>query len=311
MTEAIDLDDLPVLPPSAKAIAQRAKVYLEEQLGTQRGRRELLEMVADAEFSLPDPQVYPEFIAINFGSPRYRINRLWPYGGTVLLAARYKSGKSTLKLNLVRCLSRGEDFLGQPVVAVGPEECVLDVNLEVDERTQQHYARPFDLPSNALVLNLRGQAKKFNIINDGTRSRIAGMLRDRNVKILIVDPLGPLLRVFNLVENANDSSGGGALVEAFNELSHEAGDIDVLLIHHTGHTAQRRARGGSVFGDAADALWSYRIGGQRLEEDDGSPNEKGIRYFSATGRLEADMEEFPVYFDQRTHKLSLAPAIPV
>jgi hypothetical protein len=311
MTEAIDLDDLPVPSPSAKAISQRAKLYLEQQLGDQQGRHKLLEMLAAAEFSLPEPQVYPDFIAINFGTPRYRINKLWPYGGTVLLAARYKSGKSTLKLNLVRSLSRGEDFLGQPVVSLAPDERILDVNLEVDERTQQHYARPFDLPSNALVLNLRGQAKKFNIINDGTRALIAEMLRNRNVKILVVDPLGPLLRVFNLVENANDSSGGGALVEAFNQLSYEAGDIDVLLIHHTGHNAQRRARGGSVFGDAADALWSYRIGGQRLEEDDGSPNEKGIRYFSATGRLEADMDEFPVYFDTRTHKLSLAPVIPV
>jgi RecA-family ATPase len=306
----LDINELDIPAPRAKAIRDRAQMFLEQHLGDQRGQHELIEMVADAEFSLPAPQLYPEFLAIDFHSPRYRIDKLWPFGGTVLLAARYKSGKSTLKLNLVRCLTRGEDFLGQSVIPVGPDETVLDVNLEVDERTQQHYARPFDLPNNALVLNLRGQAKAFNIISDTIRTRIATMLRDQNVKILIIDPLGPLIRVFNLSENANDSTGGGALVEAFNELSHEAGDIDVQLIHHTGHGAQRRARGGSVFGDAADALWSYRIGGQGGQVDEEyEQDEKGTRYFSATGRLESDMEEFPVFFDPRTHKLSRTPAI--
>jgi RecA-family ATPase len=285
-------------------------MYLEQRLGEQRGQHQLIEMIADAEFSLPIPQVYPEFLAIDFHAPRYRIDKLWPFGGTVLLAARYKSGKSTLKLNLLRCLTNGEHFLGQPVVSIGPDETILDVNLEVDERTQQHYARPFGLPNNALVLNLRGQAKAFNIISDTIRNRIATMLVDLNVKILVVDPLGPLIRVFNLNENSNSSDGGGALVEAFNELALEAGGIDTFLIHHTGHGAQRRARGGSVFGDAADALWSYRIGGQGgYSDEEFNEDEKGTRYFSATGRLESDMEEFPVFFDARTHRLSRTPSV--
>jgi len=285
-------------------------MYLETALGDQKGRHELVEMIADAEFSLPNPQLYPDFLAIDFHSPRYRIDSLWPYGGTVLLAARYKSGKSTMKLNLIRALCTGENFLGQTVIAVKPNELVLDVNLEVDERTQQHYARPFNLPGNAAVLNLRGQAKSFNIISDTIRARIALMLRNMNVKVLVIDPLGPLIRVFNLNENSNSSDGGGALVEGFNELAHEAGDIDILLIHHTGHGAQRRARGGSVFGDAADALWSYRIGGQGgVSDEEYEQDEKGMRYFSATGRLESDMEEFPVFFDPRTHRLSRTPAV--
>jgi len=306
----LDLDDLSVPAPNIKAIQNRAKMFLEQNLGDQKGRHQLIEMIADAEFSLPIPQLYPDFLAIEYHAPRYRIDKLWPFGGTVLLAARYKSGKSTLKLNLISSLATGRDFLGQSVVRIKPDELILDVNLEVDERTQQHYARPFDLPANAAVLNLRGQAKTFNVISDVIRTRIADMLRDMNVKVLVIDPIGPLIRVFNLNENSNSSDGGGALVEGFNELAHEAGDIDILLVHHTGHGAQRRARGGSVFGDAADALWSYRIGGQGGESDEEfDQDEKGIRYFSATGRLESDMEEFPVFFDQRTHRLSRTPSI--
>lgn len=310
MTEQLDLDTLVVPPPNVKAIKERAKMFLEQRLGEQKGQHELTEMIADATFCLPDPQVYPDFLAIEFHSPRYRIDKLWPFGGTVLLAARYKSGKSTLKLGLIRSLATGENFLGQAVTPIGSDETILDVNLEVDERTQQHYARPFDLPANALVLNLRGQAKAFNIISDAARARIASMLRERNVKVLVVDPVGPLLRVFGLNENSNSSDGGGAIVEAMNQLAHESGDIDTFLIHHTGHGAQRRARGGSVFGDAADALWSYRIGGsQRSDDEEFEEDEKGTRYFSATGRLEADMDEFPVYFDPRTHKLSRTPCV--
>jgi RecA-family ATPase len=310
MTEQFDLDDLTIPTLTKKAIQARAKQFLEQHLGDQRGQKELLEMIAEAEYCLEDPQRYPDFLAVEYNAPRYRIDKLWPTGGTALLAARYKSGKSTLKLGLIRCLTRGEDFLGQPVVALNPDQCVLDVNLEVDERTQQHYARPFDLPSNAMVLNLRGQAKAFNILSDLARGRIAAMLKDNNVQVLIVDPVGPLLRAFGLNENSNSSDGGGAIVEAMNELSHEAGDIEVLLIHHTGHGAQRRARGGSVFGDSADALWSYRIGGQqRGDDEEYEQDEKGTRYFSATGRLESDIEEFPVYFDPRTHRLSRTPSI--
>ena len=58
-----------------------------------------------------------EFLAQPDPPVTYRIERLWPADGRVLLAAQYKAGKTTLIGNLLRTLVDGDPFLGRyPVV---------------------------------------------------------------------------------------------------------------------------------------------------------------------------------------------------
>jgi RecA-family ATPase len=289
-----------------------AQSFLERQLGVRKGQERLIELTADEEFCLQLPMRYSDFLKIEYKTPQYRIQNLWPTGGTALLAAYRKTGKSTLVQNVIRSLATGEPFLRLHVIPIAKDQSIVHANLEVDERTQQYYARPFGGFENAYLFNLRGRARQFNILSDGVRSRIATMLSDYGCTILIIDPLGPLLRVFGLDENKNSNDGGGALVEAFNALAEEARIEETLLVHHTGHGSQWRARGSSVFGDAPDVLWNYRLGRHKIEEatdEDAASIDPDARYFSATGRLESDFLERRVYFDQRTHRLSLTPTI--
>jgi hypothetical protein len=44
----------------------------------------------------------------------YRVDKLWPTGGNVILAAQRKAGKTTLTGNLIRSLNGGDPFLAPP-----------------------------------------------------------------------------------------------------------------------------------------------------------------------------------------------------
>jgi RecA-family ATPase len=295
-----------------KNVANQAQRYLESQLGRRQAEERLSKLTADEDFKLALPISYERFLGIEFNTPQYRIHGLWPTGGTVLCSAYRKTGKSTLVQNAIRSLKTGEPFLGCHVTPIDSDQSIAHVNLEVDERTQQYYARPFGGFPNVYLYNLRGRARQFDIINDNIRAKIAEQLIDLNCSILVIDPLGPILRAFGLDENKNSADGGGAIVEGINALVNEAHLSEALLIHHTGHGSQWRARGSSVFGDAPDVLWGYRLGRHKLEEADDeerSSIDPNARYFSATGRLETDFGEKRVYFDERSRRLALAPFI--
>ena len=293
-------------------VRSRALATLTRTLGDRHASARLSDLLADEEFCLQPPESYETFLAREYTTPQYRVQNLWPTGGTALLSAYRKTGKSTLVQNIIHSLATGSPFLRLKVAPIDADQTIVHCNLEVDARTQQYYARPFGGFPNVYIHNLRGRARQLAILNDGIRSRVAGQLADLNCAILIIDPLGPLLRAFGLDENKNSADGGGALVEAINALVEEACLQEALLVHHTGHGSQWRARGSSVFGDAPDVLWNYRLGRHKMEDpdvDDKESIDPNARYFSATGRLETDFTERRVYFNTRTHRLSLTPFI--
>jgi RecA-family ATPase len=303
---------MPDFDLSEARLHQRAHQALERALGDRIAQVELLNLIAQEDYCLPQPITMTDFLAVEYDTPQYRIDDLWPTGGTVLLAAYRKTGKSTMVENITYSLRTGKQFLSRGVAPIQDYQTIVRLNLEVDERMQQRYSRPFGAAHNVYIHNLRGRARQFNLLNDGIRSRIADQLTDLNTTILIVDPLGPLLRTFGLDENKNSADGGGALVEAFNALADEAHISETLLVHHTGHGPQWRARGSSVFGDAPDVLWNYRLGRHKMEDPDtdGSDSiDPNARYFSATGRLEKDFPEQRVYYNEQTHQLALRPFI--
>jgi RecA-family ATPase len=312
VTESYAVPSFTIPKTRAQRVQEIARDRLEHLLASREAEKQLVELTALEDFNLGNPVCYTDFLTTEYETPAYRVQDLWPANGTVMWSAYRKTGKSTGVQNIIYSLSTGAPFLSCPVVPILPDETIIHINLEVSERTQQHYASYFGALDNVYLYNLRGQARKFNILSDGVRDKIAGRLSDYNAAVLIVDPLGPLLRAFGLDENKNSADGGGAIVEALNNLAEEAGIQETLLVHHTGHGSQWRARGSSVFGDAPDVLWNYRLGRHKLEEADGEEAESidpNARYFSATGRLDKDWEEKRVFFDERTHRLSLAPAI--
>jgi len=69
-------------------------------------------------------------------------------------------------------------------------------------------------------------------------------VRDLDVAVLIVDPIGPVLQALGV--NESDSTEVGAVLWALDALVHEAGASELFVIHHAGHDGER-ARGTSGF----------------------------------------------------------------
>lgn len=223
----------------------------------------------------------------------YRIDRVAPADARVMLAAQYKSGKSTLVGNLIRALADCEPFLGKFPVHVPARRIVL-IDNELSDNTVRQWLRALRIENTgavADVVTLRGNVGAFNLIDDHCRDEWVRRLCDLGCDYLILDCLRPVLDALGLDENHD----AGRFLVPFDQLLQDAGVSDAALVQHMGHGPER-ARGDSRLQDWPDAIW-------RLVRETDEPNSP--RYFSAYGR-DVNVPESRLAFDPVTRHLSLA-----
>jgi AAA domain len=218
----------------------------------------------------------------------FLMHQLWPVGGNVMLAAQYKTGKSTMVANIVRSLVDGDRFLRAYDVTRRCSVALLDD--ELDERNLRRWLRDQRIESTEAVsvASLRGRLSSFNILDPSTRSAWAAVLRGHDV--IVLDCLRPVLDALGLSE---DKEAGRFLV-AFDALVREAGATESLVVHHAGHGSER-SRGDSRLLDWPDVTWTLM-----RESDDPS----SARFFKAFGR-DVDHPETGLTFDPATRRLTL------
>jgi hypothetical protein len=110
----------------------------------------------------------------------YRVDRLWPSNGRVLLAAAAKAGKTTMMTNLLACLADGGQFLGvYTVEPIAQGRTVVYINLEVGQSQMRRWLRRTGVVNvdRIHVVNLRGQASALTLASEDGRKRIADYLR--------------------------------------------------------------------------------------------------------------------------------------
>lgn len=221
----------------------------------------------------------------------YRIDRLAPEGGRVLLSAQYKAGKTHTIGNLLRCLVDGDPFLG--VFAVErPAQHVVLIDTEMSEPTVRRWLRDQGIAHTAAVADviaLRGQVSSFNLLDESCRQAWATRLRELGCDYLVLDCLRPVLDALGLDENRD----AGKFLVAFDALLADAGIPNALLVHHMGHVNER-ARGDSRLQDWPDAIW--RIVRETEEPD-------STRYFSAYGR-DVEVHEGRLNLDPPSRRLT-------
>lgn len=223
----------------------------------------------------------------------YRIEQLAPANGRVLLSAQKKSGKTTLRDNLVHSFADEFPFLGHFAINQPPRRLVL-IDDELDEGMMRRWLRAHGVCNTervADVVSLRGRVATFNLLDDRTRSAWAQRLRDLGCDYLILDCLRPVLDALGLDENRD----AGRFLVAFDALLTESEVGDALLVHHMGHNGER-SRGDSRLGDWPDANWKL----VRESDEPGAP-----RYFTADGR-DVSVPEGRQTYDPRTRKLTYA-----
>jgi hypothetical protein len=221
----------------------------------------------------------------NDDAPTWRIDGLLSTGGNVVFAAQRKAGKTTTVSNLLRALVDGEDFLpgtngnpGYRVNQLTADERVAVIDLEMPRGMLRNWLTDQGIESteNVHVIALRGQSREFNL--DTRLDEWATYLRDLNVKVLVIDPLAPILAAHGISENDND--GLIRLTNLIDELKLRAGVDEVLVVHHMGHGAER-SRGGSRLRDWPDAEWFQLRERTRAGEE---PPADAVRFFKAEGR---------------------------
>jgi hypothetical protein len=223
----------------------------------------------------------------------YRVDRLWPTGGRILLAAQYKAGKTTLVGNLIRSLTDADDFLDQFHVTRQARRVAL-IDNELDRHMIRRWLREQGIERTDLFapVSLRGKLSTFDILDPQVRTEWAADLRELNADVLILDCLRPVLDALGLDENRE----AGRLLTAFDELLGEAGVSEAVVVHHMGHNSER-SRGDSRLRDWPDVEWRLV---REDAEDPASP-----RYFSAFGR-DVDVPESQLTYDASKRRLTLA-----
>ena len=252
------------------------------------------ELAAENAAAIPPMFGGAEFLAQPDDEPVYRINDLWPSGGNVVLAAQFKSGKTTAVHNLLRSLCDGAPFLGRFHVTP-PDGAVFVIDAEMPARSARRWLNEQMIAraDRFRYQNIRGSASSFNILLPELRRTWAGRIADAGTAVVVLDCLGPVLAALGLEENSG--ADVGRLLEAFQELLRDAGVREAVVVHHMGHGAER-ARGASRLRDWPDAEW-------RLVRQDDDP--ASARYFSAFGR-DVDVSESRLDFDPHTRALRIA-----
>jgi hypothetical protein len=247
-----------------------------------------------------------DFLSTDFGPERYRVTDLWPAEGRVLLAAAAKAGKTTLvACNLIPSLVDGTPFLSPKHDVTPVAGTVVYLNMEVGERTIQRWFADAGIGNlhKVVVLNLRGSASALTIGSPRGRKRVASVIRDCGGEVAILDPLAPMLASLGLDENSN--SDVAKFFGYWSEVLNEAGIVDDVVVHHTGHAGDR-SRGASRLLDEPDAVWT-------LTKDQAGEGEDALddvfagpvtRYLQAFGR-DVEMGAEELSFDPETRLLSL------
>lgn len=221
----------------------------------------------------------------------WRIEDLISSGSNVLINAAYKSGKTTLILNMVRSLARGGYFLGTKKVH-RKAKMVRVIDMEMPLATAKEWIMQMGLHTQANVeyAFLAGRAGDLSLFDDRHLNELATKLE--GTEVLIVDPVGPLMAALGLDENSN--SDIRKMLYALTVLKTRCGASELVVVHHAGHADKGRARGASAFGDWPDTIIDLR----NTQPDDID----GLRELRARGR---DINyKCQLFYDTATRELS-------
>lgn len=239
----------------------------ERLLANELARREIAEERFLLQDSSPEPKNLSSWLLEEDELQTYRVAELWPSLGTVFLVAAYKAGKTTMILNVIRCLIDGGLFLGrfstQPV-----EKNVGFLNFEVNAEQAKTWLKRLNLknPEKLLTWNLKGYAGPMS--SEIAKEKFVESLIHNDIEVLIIDPFSGIFRS----GDANSNTDVKSFLLDLDEIVQKAGIKEALMAVHAGKDPNV-PRGATTLGDHPDALWNL------VKGEFG----KG-RYFKAEGR---------------------------
>lgn len=225
-------------------------------------------LYTDAERSLVFTQAN-DLKNLKLVRPAFIVQSLLPESGTMIVAAAPKVGKSSLALNLARCVALGECFLGRFRCEAAP---VIYIQSEIPDWAMSERLKLMgDLPEGIYInnpgkmqLNLWEEDGYQKRRETGARERVVGLInaiRERKAKMVIFDPL----RHFHSL-NENNVDHIAHLFEVFRGIGRAAG-CGVVIVHHHRKIGRAQVKyegaedmsgSGALFGEADSILSIYK-----------------------------------------------------
>lgn len=271
------------------------ELMVSKEVAVLRARKEAQKKVAaeeaSASFRIPVWRAtLREELLIPAKPTQYRIDRLLPMGGNVLMPAGFKAGKTSTINNAVASLADAEPFLGKfDVTKLSGRVSVW--NYEVGEDQYREWLRAVGVknPENVTVLNLRGY--RIPLTSPSVEDWVVEWHRKQETEVWIMDPFARAAT--GIDENSNTEVG--VWLDTFDVIKERAGISEGILPTHTGRAEQEagaeRARGATRLDDWADVRWI-------LTSDDA-----GVRYLRAHGR-DVDVPEEKLTWDEDTRRIT-------
>lgn len=293
LARAVGFDDSDDLDDDAIAVLNHER-RVHAELVVLRARHDAKQLhtaeIAARTFRVPAfTHTLTDELAIPDEPVRYAVEDLLPAGGNALLAAQYKSGKTTLVMNLLRAYADDEPFLGRFRVTPGTGRIAF-FNYELSDTLCRRWLRDMGINNTdrVSVLNLRGY--RLPLTAASVEDWIVGWLREHDITFWIADPFARAATGTD--ENSNTEVG--VWLDTFDVIKDRAGVSEAVLPTHTGRTeheaGQERARGATRLDDWADVRWL-------MTKDD-----EDRRYFRATGR-DVELAEEMLTYDAGTRAL--------
>jgi hypothetical protein len=273
------------------AIAERLITIKMDVLRIDREARRRLDAEERPRLDLPPVKSLPALLDEPDEDTPWLIDKVMQADTRVMLAAQFKSGKTTIVENLVRALADQSPFLGAFEVKHAPSAIVL-IDDELSERMLRRWLREQGVGNTAAVadvVSLRGRVGSLNLLDEHIRAEWAARLRELRCDFLILDCLRPILDALGLDENRD----AGKFLTAFDAMLADAGITSAVMVDHMGHSGERN-RGDSRKLDWPDATW-------KLVREDEQPD--SARFFSAYGR-DVDVFEGRLAYEPATRRLT-------
>ena len=215
----------------------------------------------------------------------YRIDRLIPWEANTLLVAQRKTGKTTMALNMARCLYTGEQFLETfPTQKITGNVALL--NFEVSAAQIGRWADDVDVPERFLIFNARGARNPLADAAD--RAWLAKSLRNYDVESVIVDPFRA-----GVHRNFAERFGRGVRLAGCSGANPTGrGGRERHHPDRARRMERERSRGSSALEDWADSIITL------------TRNEDGQTFFRAMGR-DVDVDEDLMDYDPDDRWLTL------
>jgi hypothetical protein len=222
-----------------------------------------------------------------------RINGLMGMAHNVVIAASYKSGKTTMGGNVLKAAADGVPFLGRDVHMGGGR--IAWLNGEMDRDDFLDYLGPHGITNTdrIVVRNMRG--RRMSLLNDFVADEFVKWLIDNEVEWLWADSWRVLCAWNQINENRNEEVE--LLTARIDLIKREAGVSTFTALAHTGRAQQdegaEHARGATALDDWQDVRWVLtRSGADRFLKVEGRG--KGV-----------GLDETLLVFDPETRLLSL------